>query len=303
VRLVTNFFTERAFRGYADRSITLFLQDKYGTEDPAQLERYVYNDIIVPLGQHSSPLFLGDGYFHPMKTKGYLSVPGGSQIIKGAAQKYCEEHWRDNILLKNSRYDGVSVIQVSVGIPLFSYRGVSEYRDLYKEKSGLLPGLHLYEGTQRDPRDNRLLADIIPVSHMEKSQMDDEMQGAVEDYEKAVRYGVISFDDDKCYINTLDAAVISQWSQELSDVIASGKDAEIKAAAAQAKERLKALPVAPYRVIFIDAEPGFEQIVARDYVVGSLEHMQTLREQLAVAEAYAQATGSNQIPLDMNANN
>jgi hypothetical protein len=271
-----------------------YLQEKYETENPNLLKQHVYDNIMEPLGRRSAPMFWSESsqFIAAAKTMGYLSVPNISQAITGAAQDYIGEHRQDDISQRASwSMDRISVFQFICGVPLFSYKGVSNYLSTYKEKSRLIVGVHLYEYTQRDPRDDRMLVDIIPVSRIEKSQLNDSMKAAIEDYEKAVRYGVISAVQkgtagDEYHLNTLDTAVISQWSQDLSDVIVSGKAAVIKAAAAQAEERLKALPIVSYRVIPNNGASGYEELVVRDHVVDSLEHVQTLREQVAVAEAY-----------------
>ena len=283
---------------YSRRSLLYYLQEKFNTKIPDKLKSHVYDEIIVRLGKKSAPMFWSDDkrLLAAAKPMGYLSFPNISDAIKGAAQDYVSNHRQDKIKERVSwSTDRISIFRFICGLPLFGYKGVSNYLSVYMEGSRNtdMVGFHLYEGSNRDPRNNIALIDVIPASRIDEAEMNEGMRTAIQDYDKAVDLKIIStLERDNVveyHLNRFDAATIDQWTDELKKVIASGRAAVIKAAVAHAQEQIANLPVESYRLISNNGAAGYKELVVRDHVVDSLEHMKTLREQLAIVEAYSNA--------------
>lgn len=150
-RLVISFFVERAFQGFANRTITGFLRDKYenkygGKVSDAQLTEYVYNDWMKLLSGKSSPLFyFNSSIWQESDTTrmAFVSFPSVSAPIKAAAEKLNSDSglWG---LKESALTDRIFFMCCGCGMPLSSYNNCAEYeRSFYSAKA---VGRHLYEG-------------------------------------------------------------------------------------------------------------------------------------------------------------
>ena len=81
---------ETAFSGFANRTITSFLKDKYGIDNDEQLADKIYTDWMKRLTEGASPLFyFNSEVWQESQTAklAFLSFPGSSNPIKAAAEQ------------------------------------------------------------------------------------------------------------------------------------------------------------------------------------------------------------------------
>lgn len=203
-RLVTDFFVNTAFSGFADRSITSFLKDKYegqrGEElTDGQLANLIYEDWMKLLTGRASPLF----YFNSSVWKeadtsklAFLSFPAISGPIKSAAiqMNATSQMWG---LKESALTDRIYVMCSACGLPLSSYNNCTEYEEMYFSTKAY--GRHYYEGkkVRGIPFDNwNLLPPITPQSIMNLDRVKSgDLRDAVSKvrtlYEQASRHGLI----------------------------------------------------------------------------------------------------------------
>ena len=147
-RLVTKFFAEKAFKGFADRSITAFLQDKYNTTDVNQLTDKVFQNWMQPLIEQASPLFYFDGSVwgeDATARLSFLSIPKASTPVVNAANKVHNEvndSWR---IKSSSLTDRIYVMSSACGLPLSTYQNCAAFERAYFSESTPV-GRHYYEG-------------------------------------------------------------------------------------------------------------------------------------------------------------
>jgi hypothetical protein len=210
-RLVTDFFIKTAFQGYADRSITLFLQDKYREDlgsNPGNVEllaNLVYRDWIGPLTQKASPLFVNNLNIRAVEGSSglsYISMPQDSAPITMAAQKMNQANgkWA---LKASALTDRIFVMCSRYVLPLASYAKQEEFGNVYYNARS--NGVHLYEGGQVPGmtfNDWNYLAPIMPnyFIHLDEAKdMVKKIVGPARDlYQKARELGVIDEDNWIC---------------------------------------------------------------------------------------------------------
>lgn len=203
-RLVTEFFVKTAFSGFADRSITSFLKDKYeslrGEElTDGQLANLIYEDWIKLLTGRASPLF----YFNSSIWKeadtsklAFLSFPAISGPIKSAAiqMNATSQMWG---LKESALTDRIYVMCSACGLPLSSYNNCAEYEELYYSTKS--HGRHYYEGkkVRGIPFDNwNLLPPVTPQSiinldRVKAADLREAVTSSRELYETAQKLGLI----------------------------------------------------------------------------------------------------------------
>ena len=143
-RLVTDFFVHTAFPGFANRTITAFLQDKYSTTDTAQLASHVYHDWILPLTRRARPLFPFDPTVWPAGRTAQLaslSIPASSAPIAAAANGALP-HWMPRA---SASPDRIAATEILAGFPIRAHRDCENWERAYC--GGFVSaGLHSYEG-------------------------------------------------------------------------------------------------------------------------------------------------------------
>lgn len=149
-RLVTDFFVNTAFGDFASRTITAFLEDKYGTKDVGQLSKRVLEDWIKPLTQSARPLFYFDSSIWREDQAGklaHVSIPTASAPVLAAAN---DMYQIDNTWAVNdcSLTDRIYVMCCAAALPLSAYSNCSAYESAFFTSSE--PGRHYY-GTKRIP--------------------------------------------------------------------------------------------------------------------------------------------------------
>lgn len=152
-------FVKNVYDKYIQKSINDYLEIHFNTKDQVILQRKILVDILQPLNDMASPLFWKDPVYDSTGVSvGYISVPDHSAIITEAANRLTYEN-PEIKLLRTSLADRIQIIRCIYGIPMSEYNGLGTYYEIYKSDSAV--GRHLYEYTERDPRDWRKLPNLL----------------------------------------------------------------------------------------------------------------------------------------------
>lgn len=200
-KLVTTFFVEMAFEGFANRTITSFLKDKYDTDNNERLRDKIYEDWMKVLTAKASPLFYFNGsIWRESQTSklAFLSIPMTSAPIKAAAQKMYETNslWE---IKESALTDRIYVMCSACALPLSSYSNCEDYeRACFSTTDS---GRYYYEGKPVPDmvvNDWRKLPSLTPQSvvPLEKAPyvLKNQILSAQKLYDEADEYGI--FDDD-----------------------------------------------------------------------------------------------------------
>ena len=144
--LVSRFFVDTVFHGFARRTITELLRDKYGLDSDEQLSAKLYEDWIRPLTEKARPLFPFNGEVWPESRTdrlAFLSVPGHFNPISAAARRMSDVDagWT---VRESPLTDRVLAVCCAWGLPMRAYLHCAEYENVYF--SWTAPGVHSYEG-------------------------------------------------------------------------------------------------------------------------------------------------------------
>lgn len=144
-KLVNGFFVETAFGGFANRTITSFLKDKYGITSDEQLANKIYDEWMKKLIANASPLFyFNRGVWNEEMSYKHetLFVPSSSHPIRWAAKQASTacRSWR---IRESSMEDRISAITVLSGFPICSSTFISS---TYTPWMNPMSGLYSYEG-------------------------------------------------------------------------------------------------------------------------------------------------------------
>ena len=166
---VKKFFVKDAFSQFANRSITGFLADKYGTTANGIIMGHLYSDYMIKLIEDSKPLFaLDENIWSKEMMEGgieHISVPIAEPAILGAAQSAGRNY---SIPLKNIDYaDRIYMMQRFKGFPISAYKNIKKYEKAYFEDGLTYRHLYIGKGGSELFSDWSLLPSIIPMSCME----------------------------------------------------------------------------------------------------------------------------------------
>ena len=186
--IVSSFFAKELEN--VNMGIDSCLKIKYNVEDQRSLATKIYNDLMVRLKHRATPLFWVDYVDGPIDSRGKRGdciVPNVSAAIIAAGNEL--RSFNPEIsLLPSLIYDRITMIIINRGVPLYKYRGLYVYKEDYEQSA--MPGLHIYEGTELDPRDFRKLRGIIPLSLYREDELED-VKDFVDYYDRAVKNGII----------------------------------------------------------------------------------------------------------------
>lgn len=186
--IVSTFFAKEL--RHVNLGIDSCLKIKYNVEDQHSLATKIYNDLMVRLKHRATPLFwvdYVDGPIDSIGKRGDCIVPNVSPAIM-AAGNALRSFNPEICLLPSLIYDRITMIIINRCVPLYKYRGLYVYKEDYEQSS--MPGLHIYEGTELDPRDFRKLRGIIPLSLYREDELED-VKDFVDYYDRAVKNGII----------------------------------------------------------------------------------------------------------------
>lgn len=250
-RLVIKFFTDVAFSGFTNRTITSFLKDKYenkvgGKITDAQLTNYVYNDWMKLLTSKASPLFYFNSSIWSENTTSRLaslSFPSISAPIKAAAEKMfsTNDRWRPK---ESALTDRVFVMCCACGLPLSAYNNCTSYERMFFSAKSV--GRHYYEGKEIpgvEFTDWNKLPSITPQSLIDLSNVPKDLAELISEsrelYSKACELGVI---DGESYICTLPEETVSKMTDvcdSCEKVVAGAKNPQDIAALEKALSELE----------------------------------------------------------------
>ena len=226
-QLVTKFFMDMAFNGFADKTITEFLKDKYNTHDNEALTNKVYEDWIKPLTDGAAPMFhLNQTYWSSQNLSelAFVSVPSLSEPIKAAAEKMHSE--KDKWEVKESALtDRIYVMSTACVFPMCAYNRSSDYEKEYFSAAEQ-PGRHYYEGTEHetgfdkniDFDDWRKLPSITPQSLIELEKTPAPLAKIVREgqelYERVEKNNAFDDDNEVLCLNTSYKVEIEKITEE-----------------------------------------------------------------------------------------
>ena len=304
-RLVTGFFVDTAFEGFANRTITSFLKAKYGIENDERLVNKIYEDWMKLLTAKASPLFYFNGsiWREDQTSKlAFLSVPMSSAPIKAAAYKMRETNSLWDIK-ESALTDRIYVMCSACALPLSAYNNCEEYeRVCFSTRDN---GRYCYEGKPVPGMkfdDWRKLPSLQPQSMLKLDDAPHAMKELIQTgrrlYEEADGYGI--FDEHNCICRPEEEAVekIRELLSECRDSICGITKPEDIAKAAPLFEQLSGMTEIPMcRTPYAMQNDGFAEKpetrkeVCRDHFVAAPVYqmiVQEIMEQMrAITDAIA----------------
>ena len=144
-KAVKDFFINTAFSGYANRSITKFLYDKYGTDNMQEVTTKLYDDFFLRLKDRSEALFPVDHQVYDSVNSeiAYVSVPASAQVVIDAAQKL-HDRYNHFSIKKSALKDRIYMMRCAVALPLSAYANSELYENEYY--GDIQIGRHYYIG-------------------------------------------------------------------------------------------------------------------------------------------------------------
>ena len=235
------------FQSATKKTMTDYLKEKFGVDNPTMLEQKIEDEIIrKKLWSKSKPLFWKNYfYYNQIGEQNVLTVPYDASEICHAANDFAAKE--RTTIRKTYTADRMSVMRTCIGLPLYAYQGLQELESAYEADNQ--PGRHLYERGEVDW--NQLLPSPIPASfrigtlieRIEKSNAE-----LITEFEKAKELGIIIKDP------------IGNWEILTTD-------------------ELQAQPK-PLRIQTPNAVPGSEDLVMMDFYLKSPVLNEKVREEL-----------------------
>ena len=252
-KMVTKFFVDTAFNGFANRTITSFLKDKYENKygcmiTDAQLTNLVYDDWLKYLTDKARPLFAFDSSIWPesgTSKLAYISFPSLSDPIKQAAEIMYEMNhlYSPKSSVLNDR---IFVVCNVCGFPLGAYQNITEYERCYFESGWR--GKHLYEGKPNPTiefTDWRKLPTIRPQSLINPDsvpyKLKDQLIKTKGLFLKARQLGVIDKEGNVCCLDEESAYHIKSVCEECASKVEKDADSQDTTILAEALNQLKEL--------------------------------------------------------------
>ena len=286
-KLVNSFFVDTAFYGFANRTITSFLKDKYSTDNDEQLVNKVYSDYIKPLLTKAGSHFPFSTVWTQSDTARsvFLSLPESSWIIQAAAEHI--NNWNREA---STLPDRIFAMHSHRGFPLCAYGLCAEYADSYFKHS--ITGRHSYEGKPVPDMpftDWRKLPLLTPQSILPLEKMPEHVQMLVrtaqELYDQAAGAGIFDDTNHICVpdpVRTEEIRVLAQEAEEMTAHTAVPSDS---AALREMLDRLHAardIPMSPteywLRNDGCNAKREIKLSIQKDYFVSSPAYHDLVRD-------------------------
>ncbi len=157
-RLISEYFCRR-LEQLTGNTVEGLLTEYYQTANTGALSNAVYQNHMMPLYHKAAPaLWFDNRYFTDSKGNGFLSIPTHTAAVLDAANTL-SHNVHSFVRVQPSRCDGISMLRVTVGFPLFALYEMRRYQTDFLAGQGT--GAHLYEGADRDWRE---LPGIFPQS-------------------------------------------------------------------------------------------------------------------------------------------
>lgn len=189
VNLVNAYFINE-LKEYCERTTESYLKVKFETDDSAELQKKIYNEIILPVSSKAAPLFWQTANYQlsGASPTGYCSVPSMSPLINAAAETYISSlsAGGDKYALVPQEDPGrISFLQMRCGIPLYGYQGIVDYSRVPGHV-----GRYIYEGSSRDDRNWGVEYDLIPLSCIGDSAKTERIKAKEALINKAKEFGI-----------------------------------------------------------------------------------------------------------------
>lgn len=197
-KMVNDFFVNKAFHDFANRSITSFLRYKYSTDNREVITDRLYEDYIKELAGKIEPLFDFDvtawDEDYTSKRRDIL-VPISDECVIYAAKKLFPLF----TVLLDALGDRLYLRGINCGFPICSHKKIKEYEELYYS-SPIPVGLHSYVGNEKGFfSDWNRLPPLTPESGIEygkiPQRLKEEMEEANALYDKARELGLLKGDE------------------------------------------------------------------------------------------------------------
>lgn len=256
-RMVTDFFVNTAFNGFANKTITSFLKDKYenkygGRITDEQLAGFIYNDWMKLLTEKASPLFyFNSSIWSESKTSklAFLSFPSASAPIKAAAvqMNQARQLWG---LKESALTDRIFIMCSACGLPLSSYNNCTDYERMFFTSKE--PGRHYYEGKAvrgMDFTDWNKLPSITPQSVIDVAHTPEDLAKLINEandlYDKARALGVLDDDSIFCEADEADLVILNNSCDACEKAIAKASKAQDIPMLQQTVEAVKKAMIIP----------------------------------------------------------
>ena len=143
-REVKHYFTS-LFANYSNKTMSSYLQDKYGTTNHTQLVSAIRDDIMYNLDMNASPLFWTSPVYNidSAAKLGYITVPNTCTEVSAAATNLTLAKPELGVRQTDVR-DRITIMRCLVGTPLFGYQGLLQYEQSSVGAPSV--GKHIYEG-------------------------------------------------------------------------------------------------------------------------------------------------------------
>ena len=296
--LVTDFFVKKAFGGFADRSITAFLQDKYNADNAALLAQEVFDDWVFPLTQRARPLFSFNGTTwsrNQTARLSFLSIPAASAPIVAAADmmQQVDPSWpsKDSALT-----DRIYAMSVACALPLCAYNNCQAYEQDYFSAGAV--GRHYYEGKPVEGMrfdDWRKLPSLTPQSLLVLDSVPMGMQEIIRPaqalFDRAVAFDLIDNESQLCKPDEQAAAQRKDLIERcctLAETIKTPEDIAEARTLLRKLEDAKKLPVTPTQ--YAMRNDGYawniedKRRIQKDYFVASPVLQMEIHDILAMLE-------------------
>lgn len=315
-KLVNDFFVQKAFANFANKTITSFLREKYNNPTDEVLTNKIYKDWMKLLTGKATPLFYYNGNWNEAKTGklAYLSIPTMSNPIKNAASMMnaSDKLWQ----VKDSGLtDRIYVMCSACALPLCSYNGYEQYELACFASDEA--GRHYYEGkTVQGMKFNdwRRLPSLTPQSLIQLESVPYQLKEMVEEagnlYDEAESKNIF---DDQNYICKPDESSIVKINALLEECNKLEISLEQREQIQTAKDIMEALMAAADDIKMIATEyslpnDGFQGNrmdkvrLRKDYFVSSPVYQSIvkdiLKELKGIGEKVEQAKDRLQAKID-----
>lgn len=286
VKCVSQYLVNK-FSNYTEKTLTDYLQIRFGTEDPGELANEVYRNILMPLSDKATPLFWKESSYLITSASplGYCCVPDQSAPIQAAAVKMIQAN-PELQTVTSKLADRIFLLRCTCGVPMFAYNGIESYSNVYQQDKSV--GKHYYEKSGRDPRDWRTLFDLQPFSKIQKKT--EKMNYNSMLYETAVKEGVIR---QRPGVESEYQLVLMPAMKKILEEIQIGCKTQSYDSIINAEQRLNTFMtmLEPERLISIpnDGMSEHEETVRKDHVLASKELMELIEEELEKKKALEKA--------------
>ena len=285
---VSSFFIQN-FSEFMHKNIDFYLQEKFQAPTQSQLVDMLYHLIMIPLRDRAKPLFWTSERLDEVGRFGYCFIPNSSMIISEAASRMTQADSCFRINTSGS-FDSISMFTLYCGVPMYMYQRIFDYRHKYDQS--VVAGVHIYEGTELDPRDFRKLRGIIPLSLYSEDELKD-VKDFVNDYDRAVKNGIIYKERNgvshayECQLRLVDDEDLLIKKEQIKAIIkkCSNASEEYNKCIEEAKAFLKDdnnIHIKSKDCIILpnDGFEEYEDSVVRDHVFASEYYTSVLLEQL-----------------------